>query len=354
MRLIVCLFVIQTLAAQNIIIDGGFELLKGPFESQCRSFNSTDTLKLWRDISSEENPWFEVVASEGPCGTKPNSGKNCLGYLAYAENRFSNDGKTVLKTYGSPAIYTRFKNKLIRGKTYKITMFVKRENIAWLAVDKFTIAFSDSYEKPFKDLVPVTLQKTFPSTMIRDTTWTKVLAIYVAQGDEEYMYLASFMDQIKWEKDPSAVGKINGNAFYFIDDIAIEEELCTPIIDLGLPKTLKKNVPITLKNIFFENGKSSLLPGSYKELDKLIKLLKENPTAQIEIRGHTDNVGQDADNQKLSQERAKAVYDYLISKGIAGTRLSYKGFGASKPIADNSKEHGRISNRRVEFIVLKI
>ena len=111
--------------------------------------------------------------------------------------------------------------------------------------------------------------------------------------------------------------------------------------------------PIILENVLFETGKSILLKESDVSLDKLVNQLNQNKIAEIEIHGYTDNVGDDNSNQKLSEERAKAVADYLISKNIDKSRLSYKGFGSKQPIASNDTEEGRKKNRRVEFIILK-
>lgn len=109
---------------------------------------------------------------------------------------------------------------------------------------------------------------------------------------------------------------------------------------------------IVLRNIFFDSRQFDLKPASLTELDKVVALLHENPRLAIQISGHTDNVGQDKDNLVLSNNRAKAVVDYLISKGIAAGRLSFKGFGATKPVADNSSEAGRAQNRRTELSVM--
>lgn len=109
--------------------------------------------------------------------------------------------------------------------------------------------------------------------------------------------------------------------------------------------------PVVLRNVFFETGSAALRSESTPELDRLVALLQENPALKIQINGHTDNVGADAENLKLSEQRAKAVYSYLISKGIAAERLKYKGFGESQPIADNGTEEGRRENRRTEFVI---
>jgi outer membrane protein OmpA-like peptidoglycan-associated protein len=115
---------------------------------------------------------------------------------------------------------------------------------------------------------------------------------------------------------------------------------------------IEVNASIVLKNIFFDTKKAELKSESIAELDKLVQLLKENPTLKIEIDGHTDNVGRPADNLLLSNNRAKSVINYLLSKGIAVSRLAFKGFGATKPVADNTSEKGRAQNRRTELKVL--
>ena len=122
----------------------------------------------------------------------------------------------------------------------------------------------------------------------------------------------------------------------------------------------KKDIPLQpialntvteLKNILFETNAFILQRSSYIELDKLVQLLQDNPTLKVQISGHTDNVGKPVDNLLLSNNRAKAVVDYLISKGIDKARLSFKGFGSTKPVADNKTEAGRARNRRTELVV---
>lgn len=109
--------------------------------------------------------------------------------------------------------------------------------------------------------------------------------------------------------------------------------------------------PIVLRNVFFETGSASLRPESAAELDRLATLLTQFPTLRIQINGHTDNVGNDATNQTLSEQRAKSVQDYLIGKSIDPARLKFKGFGESKPIESNDTTEGKARNRRTEFEV---
>ncbi len=109
--------------------------------------------------------------------------------------------------------------------------------------------------------------------------------------------------------------------------------------------------PVVLHNIFFDTGSAQFLPESKAELNRLQQFLQSNPSVRIEIHGHTDNVGTEQANQLLSEQRAKAVCDYLILGGIAPDRLRYKGFGERIPVASNDTAEGRQKNRRTEFVI---
>jgi len=108
-----------------------------------------------------------------------------------------------------------------------------------------------------------------------------------------------------------------------------------------------------LNSIFFHTGKANLKDESLPELDRMLKLLQDYSTISIEVSGHTDNVGSDVNNAKLSQKRAQAVTDYLIKKGTVKERMLVKGWGETKPVSDNDTDEGRQLNRRVEFTILK-
>lgn len=114
-------------------------------------------------------------------------------------------------------------------------------------------------------------------------------------------------------------------------------------------KNIKIGSKIALRNIFFDTGKSTLRSESNAELERLVKLMKDVPRLKIEISGHTDNTGSASLNDKLSQERAEAVVNYLKSKGVAADRMTAMGYGSSRPIASNGNAEGRQENRRTEF-----
>ncbi len=117
---------------------------------------------------------------------------------------------------------------------------------------------------------------------------------------------------------------------------------------------LREGEKIPIHNIFFVRSKADLLEESYVELDRLVSVLMEHPSLEIELGGHTDNTGQPELNLDLSLRRVAMVKEYLVQKGIAGTRLQTKGYGDSLPIASNEGELNRRLNRRVEFTILNL
>jgi outer membrane protein OmpA-like peptidoglycan-associated protein/tetratricopeptide (TPR) repeat protein len=140
---------------------------------------------------------------------------------------------------------------------------------------------------------------------------------------------------------------------FYSDNYSLKNKAAdsTYVKDIPL-QPIEANASIVLKNIFFDFNKYELKPESQVELDRVVQLLQENPTLKIQIEGHTDNIGNAADNLKLSENRAKAVIAYISSKGVDTRRVSSKGFGATKAIADNTTEEGRGQNRRTELKIL--
>lgn len=111
----------------------------------------------------------------------------------------------------------------------------------------------------------------------------------------------------------------------------------------------KEVLEFAMKAVQFETGSARLLPESTKVLDEIAGILRNYPDHKLRISGHTDSIGEAPANQTLSERRAKACFDYFVSKGISASRISHQGFGESRPIADNRFAPGREKNRRVEF-----
>jgi outer membrane protein OmpA-like peptidoglycan-associated protein len=161
---------------------------------------------------------------------------------------------------------------------------------------------------------------TYWSTTIKLTKGNKEIWLYVQPTDDGYNMVIAEKETMK-------------------QDIQANE-----IFD-----ALNKNGFIALY-INFETGKADIKPESQKIIDQIVQMMKDNPDLNISIEGHTDNVGTPQTNQTLSENRAKAVMNAIIAKGIDKNRLSSKGWGQSKPIADNKTEEGKAKNRRVEIV----
>jgi WD40 repeat protein len=152
-------------------------------------------------------------------------------------------------------------------------------------------------------------------------------------------------EPVKTEPKPSAEDKRPSNAN---TGDGKDSEIVFKDEKIAVGKTIQ------LSNILFEQSSFLLRNESYAELDKLVAFLKENPNISIELRGHTDNVGNPQKNQTLSERRVMAVKNYLTQRGISEERIKTAAFGGSMPIADNSTEAGRQKNRRVEMKILKL
>ena len=125
----------------------------------------------------------------------------------------------------------------------------------------------------------------------------------------------------------------------------------TKVDATGCPRTVLSGSASTwtFNDINFETAKATITPASFGVLDEIAAGLKARPDLKVRVEGFTDNTGARAFNMDLSERRAKAVRDYLVSKGISPSRLSYKGYGPDRPIADNATRAGRAKNRRVQF-----
>jgi outer membrane protein OmpA-like peptidoglycan-associated protein len=142
------------------------------------------------------------------------------------------------------------------------------------------------------------------------------------------------------------------------DGVNDEEDKCPsrsgPASNSGCPviaKEVIEKVNFAAKNVFFATGSYKLLPKSFKSLDAVVDLMKSDASLMIDIDGHTDSQGSDESNQVLSDNRAGAVKNYLVGKGIDASRLKSSGYGETKPVADNASAAGRAKNRRTEMVV---
>ncbi len=162
-----------------------------------------------------------------------------------------------------------------------------------------------------------------------------------------------FVMTLPVDKDYALNVSCKGYLFYSVNfKLGNDNDSINPV-KLNIPmQSVAIGEKVVLRNIFFETDKYELLSDSKAELGKLIAFLLKNNNMRIEIGGHTDTEGSETHNLSLSQNRAKAVYDYLISKGINAEKLSFKGYGETMPISSNDTPEGRANNRRTEFKVI--
>ena len=185
--------------------------------------------------------------------------------------------------------------------------------------------------------------------------WIKISERFVASSESEYLVIGNFFPDSLTLTKPGPSGSLP-YAYYYIDDVLVKK--IPPILPIPVPEDDLSNIKleagksVPLRDIYFEHDQHELMPRSFVELKKLLKIMRENPSLSIEICGHTDNTGGYEYNRELSENRAKAVSEYLINNGISQTRTRHRGCGSARPIATNSTPQGRQLNRRVEFVVL--
>ncbi len=183
---------------------------------------------------------------------------------------------------------------------------------------------------------------------IRDTNANVISTGIVSAAQGKYAVAA----EVNHEDPQPLIVNVKKEGYSFDTQIIKPEEITEEVIEKDAEvKAVETGKVCDLRDIYYETNDFSLTSESKMLLALFIEFLKENPTVKVEIQGHTDNIGRDEDNLRLSEHRAKSVYDYVVSQGIPANRLRYKGYGETTPIADNSTEAGRAKNRRTVFLI---
>jgi len=165
---------------------------------------------------------------------------------------------------------------------------------------------------------------------------------------------------IVYEDSPGYITARKGNTWYMLDNrgsfyyqTIVTEKAMTQEVTAdasSLADELNKSGHVAVYGIHFDTGKATIQADSESILSEIVKMLQQNPDIKLSVEGHTDNVGSPASNQSLSEKRAQAVVAWLTSHGIPASRLKAKGWGQTKPVADNSTDDGKAKNRRVELV----
>lgn len=280
--------------------------------------------------------------------------------VGYAGLRFQSDYKEYM--------HVKLLEPLEKGQTYHFKMYVRlleASNVT-VTIKQLGAYFSDTEFQvgmvfDENGLVDSTYSKGISGTL----NWILIQGDYMAHGGEKYVIIGNFRTKMK--DDFVKKNKFNlfefKEAYYYIDDLSLRKKI-VPVDSAKMqamtvreappvyPETFNVGEVVQIQKIQFQNNSAVLLNSSYKGLDVLVNTLNEHPFMGIEIVGHTDNVGNEATNRKLSKDRAKAVYDYLLEQGVINP-MTYKGMGSTQPLAPNDSDENKAKNRRVEFVITK-
>lgn len=232
----------------------------------------------------------------------------------------------------------------------------ERRTILW----KELYYASDSIKKYYKTLIPVPSGNAISkkaiareTKQIADST-AKLEALKMEDIRACSQYYHQKVNELENQPQDTTIYHPPYHVRLYFDNICVTPVLATGecICDNDQP-AFQVGQTYRLNNILFDRNESTFKPESYKEMDNLKGILTRYPKMQIQLNGHTDSLNSEKYNLDLSNQRAKAVYDYLVKKGISPKRLKWKGYGESEPVTENTTDEGRAINRRVEFIVLK-
>ncbi len=339
--LLFSLFALANLFSQNLILNPGFEEHDKSLvdTSSFRYEFSHFGVKNW-SVPNESFSWFVDSTSKNYENEKgyeeinPYAGNAFVGLCLYApfNARFYLQGE--------------FSKPLQAGKRYKFTIHVALGQYSTYNIDQFGVFFGQN-----KVLQPVKNEITWVTPQLilnvsnifpRKLTWVEISGFYTATGNEKYFIIGNFRKTPDVNKNMDPKKPVNPKTelgtFYWVDDLSMKETTENEEIAIGPGKIL-------LKDIHFKSGDSTIVTDSYVALNEIVTALKKQPALKVDVYGHTDNTGSAAQNQKLSEARARAVAVYFISHGIDKSRITTKGYGSSKPISSDQSK-----NRRVEFI----
>jgi OmpA-OmpF porin, OOP family len=369
---------------QSLVPDAGFEKYRGCPEY----FNDFFMLQHWYRCTEGTPDVFSncsVDLAEDKSGKKsdrkaPTSAhdlisaqvpKNDIGFQ-YPHTGNSYGGLTAYASINAEyAEYMCIKlsQPMVKGKRYKLSMFISlADNSFYYGSNIGALFVKDESTLPNKrpmlayntESIKATPDITFDLSTFTDTVnWQKVEGTFISIGGENYMVIGAF-GVPAFKGRFAAKNKITGvltarkpYTYYYIDDVEVVEDTVKTFFleDHAYVPEVKKPVaekPFVIPNLYFETNKWDILPKSFKSLDSVATHLKTLKGVRIEVSGHTDDVGTEEDNLKLSENRAKAVADYLISKGVNKTIISAKGYGEVVPVGTIKDR-----NRRVEIKLMR-
>lgn len=356
LTLLIC-FIMKFTIAQNLVVNPSFEDNINCPES-IGQFNYS--VKNWSTPNFASTDYFnscsKTVGTINYNGQQmPRTGKGYAGIYVYSDKNY--------REY----VQGELSKTLEKDKAYIVTFYISLADESSYALNDIGFLFSEeklkvnfnsnNIEKVIKPRKTTSKAFELFSNSIEQyystkDDWIKISFEFVSKGYENYFSIGNFTNNSKTKKQKVLSQSPYYFSYYYIDDVSVESKngnTLSNVEDTNESSKIKPNKIYTLNTIRFDFNKTELLETSIKELNQLYKHLEENPNLKIEVYGHTDNTGLDSRNAELSEQRAKAVADYLILKGLSESKITWFGFGSSKPISNNDTEDGRQENRRVEF-----
>lgn len=305
---------------------GGYDIFKVVFENGKWS----EPINLGYPINGPDDDVFFVISASGKHGYYASTKSDGMGEKDIYKITFLGPEK--------PLAYSNEDN-LLAGRTQPVKQVQAQQTVP-VATAQVTVLKGTITDINTKKPLGATIE-------IVDNERNEVVATFTANTAT-----GKYLAVLPSGKNYGIAVKMDGYLFHSENfDIPLGANYQEVVKDVEMQPIVVGST-IVLKNVFFDYNKATLKPESFIELDRVVKLLNDNPSMRIELSGHTDATGTDTYNQKLSEDRAKSCVDYLISKGIAPSRLEYKGYGESKPIDTNDTEAGRANNRRTEFKII--
>lgn len=358
-------------AAQNLLANPSFEQI-----NFCCEYGSKCAPKGWfnTNLTGINSAIFVERA-------KTDFGKRCI------QLRLFDTGKPHKRQY----VFTPLLCQLVKNEQYAFSVWVRAD---FIAVKELHVILGDSMFVRFEDRridaePSITLEHKKKFIYDKKGRWINLTGLYTAKGNERFLTFGYLLPDAEIESKQIRNGP--RYAFVSVDSMSLVPVNSKAACDLAaetkkyysegrrhlfnvpcggdsafnlFPFLLKDTLPMAQhngepyveerqtriwRNLMFDFDKSELLPQSYPVIDSLVDDLLFNPEISLVISGHTDNSGNPEYNLNLSNQRAKAVADYMTAKGIVQSRIRWQGLGDKQPIADNTTERGRATNRRVEF-----
>lgn len=341
----------------NIVPNPGFELFSdqpGSWYYSGKDFARVALYWTSPNASSPDlyAPYVSIPKSwqaKGFGSIRPFEGKSHVGITVYG----CEGGKPHCKEY----VQVQLSEPLVPGQRYGFACMVAHMPKT-VYVKNIELAFSDyEIDEPSHDPILLTPSLSLDRWIPSDGKWYQWTGHFVADKAASFLLIGNFnLDSKSVVKMPWRSDLRYG--YYFLDDVRLFK--IPPVIKTVMPDSplddviLEEGRVVSLGRIYFEHDRTDFLPQALIQLHQLLDFLKRNSSLQVEIRGHTDNVGTAAYNENLSERRAQAVVNWLAAKGIDTARMVPVGFGSREPVSTNETSIGRSKNRRVEVKILSL